>query len=467
MGRKITIDPITRIEGHARVEIDVDDNNKVTSSVFQVLDFRGWETFLRGMQVENMATITPRICGTCPQTHHLASARTLDRVFDVQIPRPAELLRYAANMGGLVHSHAVHFFALAAPDLVMGVDAKPETRNIVGLVQAMPDLATKALRLRSVGHKIVELIGGRGTHPVSCVAGGLSTPLGKDKRDVFSRLANEGLTLSRELFDVGKKALFADRALAESLPIETHYMGTSKDGALDLYQGALRFVSADGDAFEFSEDRYTDHIVEFVGASTYAKHTRFRKDPNGDSVPYRVGPLARLNTCDFIDTPLAQKEFEEFRVVAGFPSHETMFYHYARLIELLHAVEKLAELAKDDEIYSDNVRTKKLNAPRSATAHVEAPRGTLIHDYDVDENGIVKKANLLVATQQNIPAINETISMSAEKFINQSDGFLLNAIEMGIRCYDPCLSCATHRYGEMKLDVIVRKEGHELRRARR
>jgi coenzyme F420-reducing hydrogenase alpha subunit len=364
-----------------------------------------------------------------------------------------------------VHSHAVHFFALAAPDILLGIDSDPALRNIVGLVKAAPEVATKALRLRSIGAKVVELIGGRGTHPVSCVAGGMAAPLAKEKKDTLKNLVDEGVKLGGELFAFAKKALTAKMDLVTSLPLETSYLGTVKGGALDFYQGDLRLRSPDGKTFDFSEDVWTQHLSEEAVPTSYAKSVYFRGDGK-DHVTYRVGPLARLNACEKIDTPLAQAELEEFRKIGGNPCHQTVMYHYARLIELLHSLEKLAVLAKDDELYSDNVRAKP-GSPKSAIAHVEAPRGVLIHDYKVDPNGIVESANLLVATQQNIPSINATIGQSAQRYLDKPDALLLNAIEVGIRCYDPCLSCATHRVGEMKLDVVVRERGEVVRRATR
>lgn len=465
MSRKITIDPVTRIEGHARVEIDIDDNKKVTGSVFKVIDFRGWETFLRGMQVEMMPTITPRICGTCPQSHHLVSARTVDKVFGAKIPRSAELLRRALNMGAMIHSHAVHFFALAGPDLVLGIDADPAQRNIIGLVQAAPEVAKQALRLRSIGQKVVELIGGRGTHPVTAVAGGVSAPLDKDKRERLEKLSSEGVTLGRKLFQFAKDALLKQKALHTVLPLESYYLGTVSKGCLDFYDGDLRLVSPSGQNWDFHEDDWTKNMIEETSPHSYAKHV-LCKTPEGKTVTYRVGPLARVNACDRIDTPAANAELDQFRKAFKRPCHQTTLYHWARLIELLHSLEKLAEIVKDKELYAETVKAP-LDTPRNATAHVEAPRGVLIHDYKVDANGIVTDANLLVATQQNISAINQTVGMAAQRFIDKPDSFLLNGIEMGIRCYDPCLSCATHRMGEMKLEVIVRQDGKHIREARR
>ncbi|MBI4952402.1 MAG: Ni/Fe hydrogenase subunit alpha [Myxococcales bacterium] len=467
MSRTITIDPLTRIEGHARVEIELDDAGKVVTSMFRVLDFRGFETFLCGMQVEMMPTITPRICGTCPQTHHLASARTVDKVFGVTPPRAATLLRQALGLAGIIHSHAIHFFALAGPDLILGLDADASQRSIVGLLSAAPEVAKKALRLRTLGARATELIGGRSTHPVSCVAGGLAAPLGAPRLDGLRRIAAECSPLARELVDFARAALLGRRELLSLLPLETNYLGTvGAGGALDLYAGALRFRSADGArTVDMSEDDWAAHIYEEVAPGGYAK--RVLCNATGEGQSYRVGALARLNVCDRIDTPLASAELEAFRELGGLPCHETVLYHYARLVELLYASERLAEIVADDEIRSDDVRTTSLGTPRSATAHVEAPRGTLIHDYEVDANGIVTRCNLLVATQQNLAAIDRTIGLSVERLIDQPDGVLLNGIEFGVRCYDPCLSCATHRVGEMRLEVVVRRGGSEVRRARR
>ncbi len=367
-------------------------------------------------------------------------------------------------MGSFIHSHGVHFFALAAPDLLLGMDSDPALRNIVGIVQANPDLATKALRVRSLGQKVVEIIGGRGTHPVSLVAGGVAAPLTKEKRETLIKFADEAVATGAELYNISKGVLLQNMELAQSLPLETHYLGTVNNGALDFYEGDLRLMAPDGTSMDFSEDDWTKYLFEESVSTSYAKYVFCRT--NEDAIPYRVGPLARLNCVDSIDTPLANAEMMEFRKVAGYPCHQTVMYHYARLIELLHACEKLQAILKDDEILSENV-CAKAGSPRSATAHVEAPRGVLIHDYKVDENAIVTDANLIVATQQNIPSINASVGMSAQMYLDKPDEFLLNAIEFSIRCYDPCLSCATHRYGEMKLDVRIRRNGEPVRSLRR
>ncbi len=472
MKRNIVIDPLTRIEGHARVEVNIDDQGKVTHTLFKVMDFRGWETFLRGTQVEMMPTVTARICGTCSVSHHLASAKAVDKVFGTEPPRTARLLRYALNLAGYIHSHGVHLFALAGPDILLGIEADPARRNIMGLIETAPDLAKKALRLRAISTQVGETLGGRGIHPVTSIPGGVTQPLAKEKQERMQRLSQEALVLATELVEVFKKTLTSRTGAIPSLPMETHYLGlVNKEagkglGALDHYQGELRLRSPDGSVFDFPEERWTDYLYEEAVPTSYAKHV-FCQLQDADPVTYRVGPLARLNCCDYIDTPLAQAELEAFRELGGFPCHETVSYHFARGIELLYAAEKLVELFGNEETYSTEVRDEPRHGPRDATGVLEAPRGVLIHDYKVDENGLLTDVNLMVATQQNIPAINATVGMSAERFLDQPDALLLNGIEFGVRCYDPCLSCATHRIGEMKLDVIVRRGEEVVRRARR
>ena len=349
---------------------------------------------------------------------------------------------------------------------MLGDETDPAQRNIVALLRAFPDVARKALGLRSLGQRVTEVIGGRGTHPVSAVAGGLAAPLSKARLEALAKLAEEAVPLAQSLFETARDAVLSREDLLFSLPLETHYLGTVKDGALDLYDGELCLRAPDGSTIEFPEDDWMKYLQESTTSSSYAKPVSFAAG-DGTLLPFRVGALARLNCADRIDTPLADGELQRFRELGGFPCHQTVMYHYARLIELLHATEKLAEIAKDPEIASDQVRALERQAPRRACAHVEAPRGVLIHDYDVDANGIVTSANLIVATQQNIGSINRTIGLSAERYLADSDEALLNGVEFGIRCYDPCLSCATHRLGEMKLEVAVRHQGVLVREARR
>ncbi|OAD20034.1 nickel-dependent methyl viologen-reducing hydrogenase, large subunit [Candidatus Thiomargarita nelsonii] len=471
MARTIKVDPLTRIEGHASVEIDIDDNNQVTSSIFKVMDFRGWETFMQGTQIEMMPLIMPRICGTCSVSHHLASAKTVDNIFGVTPPPAAVLLRQAMNLAGYIHSHGIHIFALAGPDLLLGVDAESAKRNIVGLIDTNPELAKRALRLRAISTYITEILGGRGIHPVSAVAGGVASPLSETQRDSLKPKAEEAVTLAQALLEEFKQVLFPQKNLLQSLELPTHYMGlVNTDGSLDFYQGNLRLRGIDNSYFEFPEEQWENYLFEKTDPHSYAKFV-FCQTQDGKEVPYRVGPLARLNCCDQIDTPLANTELQALREMGGFPCHQTVLYHYARLIEMLYATEKLVELFNNDEICSKDVRTQptgNFQNGQRGIGIIEAPRGVLIHDYKVDESGIVNDINLIVATQQNIKAINDTIAMSAQKYLNQpDDNLLLNGIEFGVRCYDPCLSCATHRIGDMKLDVVIRRQGEVIRTAKR
>lgn len=467
MGRTLTIDPVTRIEGHARVNLELRDDGTVEAASLHILEFRGFEKFVEGMQVELMPTLTTRICGTCPHAHHLAGAKAVDKVFGVTPPRAAVLLRELLNCGSMIHSHAIHFFALAGPDLFLGIGAPAAQRNIVALLDLAPDLARKALKLRSLGQRIAEIVGGRGTHPVTCVAGGMASGIDTEQRDQLRRLADEALELAQLALAEGKKALLRDDALLRSLPLAVADMGTVRGDNLDLYDGKLRVRRADGTtALDFDVDDYRAYLYEEALPFTYAKQVLFR-DPQGGALPYRVGPLARLNVARSIDTVLADEELQHLRDAYGDPCHLTVLAHYARLIELLHHAEKAVRILADDEVRSDNVRTLTKNTPRRAVAHVEAPRGVLIHDYDVDTNGIVKAANFLVATQHNLSSINASVKAAADHFLDRPEPELLNGIEFAIRCYDPCLSCSTHQVGSMPLDVQVTRDGRVVRHLKR
>ena len=467
MSRTLTINPVTRIEGHAKVHLEIGDDGKVEAAYFHVLEFRGFERFVQGMQVELMPTITTRICGTCPHAHHLVGAKAVDKVFSVEPPRPARLLRELLNAGSIIHSHAIHFFALAGPDLILGLDAPVAKRNLVGLLEAAPELAAKALRLRSLGQRIAETVGGRGTHPVTAVAGGMAAPLDVERRETLRKLAAEALEIARLALKEGKLALNSRKELLSALPLKVHDMGTVQGDRLDLYDGALRVRRPDGSvAVGMPVDDYRKHIFEQAVPHSYAKQTLFR-DPKGGNVPYRVGPLARLNCAKSTGTPIADEELGKFKEKLGDPCPFTVMSHYARLIELVHEAEKAVALLDDDDIVSPDVRTPITATPKSAVAHVEAPRGVLIHDYDVDSNGIMRGANLLVATQHNVSCINASIKAAAELFMSRPEEELLNGVEFAVRCWDPCLSCSTHEVGRMPLDIEITKDGEVVRRVRR
>ncbi len=467
MTRTIEIDPVTRIEGHAKVDIQLDDAGNIASTSLRVLEFRGFEKFIQGMAVETMPTLTARICGTCPHAHHLVGAKTVDRVFGVVAPRAAQLQRELMNAGSYIHSHAIHFFALAGPDLLLGINFDKKKRNLMGLLELAPDLATKALRLRTLGHRMTEIIGGRGTHPVTAVAGGMTQAVSPENQESLRRIALEALELTKFLVETGISALNKNDDLLELLSVPATNLATVRDGSLDLYDGALRAQRADGSvALEFDSRDYAKYLYEEAVAHSYTKEVYLR-DPEKKPCALRVGPLARLNVVDRIRTPLASSELARFRERCGRPSNRVPSSHWARLVELMHAAELAVEITHDDELISKDVRAKITAPPRSAVAHIEAPRGVLIHDYEVDEKGYMLGANLLVATQFSLSSINASIRAIAEKLLSKPEEELLNGVEFAIRCYDPCLSCSTHKVGKMPLVVSIVQNGAVIGGARR
>jgi F420-non-reducing hydrogenase large subunit len=377
------------------------------------------------------------------------------------------LLRELLNAGSIIHSHAIHFFALAGPDLFLGLDRPRAQRNLITLLDAAPDLARKALRLRSIGQRIAEIVGGRGTHPVTAVAGGMASGISPDARKTLKELSAEGLELAKFAVVEGKQALAKNDSLLKMLPpLPVHDMGTVKNGVLDLYDGVLRVQTPDGGLErEFEADTYATHMVEQALPFSYGKQVVLKA--SAGPLVYRVGPLARINCADSIDTPLANAELAEFRNTWGRPCHQVVLGHYARLIELLYCAEKAVQIANDEAIGSSDLQTRPSSSPRSAIAHIEAPRGVLIHDYHVDANGIVESANFLVATQHNVASINSSIKAAASSFVGQSDEALLDGVEFAIRCYDPCLSCSTHKIGQMPLDLTISRHGELLRSVKR
>lgn len=460
MSRSITIDPVTRIEGHAKVHIEIDDHEKIVSAGMAVRELRGFERILQGMKVEDMPMITARICGICPAAHHLVSAKTLDRVFQVEPPPAGHMLRELLYMGHVIHSHALSLFLLSGPDLILGINADPVKRNIVGVMEADKELAKKGLRLRSVGQKLLAIIGGRGVHPVTATAGGLTLTLSESQCRQLQSYAEEALELTTATADTLKYHLlkFTEQysGILPTFEEPSYYMGTVKDGKLNFYDGLIRVMNTEGSIVtEFDAMDYADHIIEETLDWSYLKPNFFRDGGNQKHI-YRVNTLARINVAEGMETSMAQKELEAFRQNYGRPCHNTLMHHYARLIELIYACEKAVALANDPAIMGE-ARTLVPNGqtPRGAVAHIEAPRGVLIHEYGVDDRGIVQNANLIIATQQNYAAINNSIRKSAEYFFDKEDNELLNGIEFSIRTYDPCLSCSTHTVGRMPMEIKV------------
>lgn len=467
MGQTIRIDPVTRIEGHARILLELGESGKVDEAYFCVNELRGFERILVGMEASAMPQITARICGVCPTAHHLAAAKALDNAAGVEIPDAARLLREFMYMGHVIHSHALSLFVLAGPDLVFGLGGDTESQNIVGLVDKEPDLAKKGLRLRSLGQKINETIGGRGIHPVTAVAGGISFTLSDGQFAKLKELTSEAVQLVNELQnrlrDLLTKFLDDNPKLLTELNQPSWYMGTVNGGMLNLYDGNLRLMDESGTIQrEVDVTGYRDVLAERAVANSYAKEVYL--DLDGTEHLYRVSTLARLNVAEALETPLAHKEFELFRQRFGRPCHNAVLQMYAKMIELVYAVEKANLLINNPLIRGENRVRADFRGGRGI-GHVEAPRGTLIHDYEIDDEGIVRSANMIIATQQNTAAINRSLKEGANTLMSgESDEKLLNSLEFIVRCYDPCLACSTHALGRMELDVEIRRGGATVRR---
>jgi len=453
--KQIVIQPVTRIEGHAKVTIQLDDQGNVAGSRVNVVELRGFERFCIGRPVEELPRIVCRICGVCPWAHHLASSKACDAVFGVEIPSVAKKLRELAYMAHFIHSHVLHFFVLSGPDFVMGPDADYSIRNVVGIIQRAPDVAQRVVRTRFLGQMMTQVLGGKAIHPDVSVPGGWSKPVTGEEVERLKEMAKECLDFASFAIDFAKKDIFPKYLdmVKSFAPLSTGYLGMVKDGAMSFYDGNLRMMSPDGKCEDFAGEEYLDHIGEHIEPWTYLKFPyhkkagQFSMDLANPVGIYRTNALARINVCDRIPTALANKELEEFRASFGRPAQLTLLYHWARLIELVYAAERAVELLDDPEITDPN--TRKAVSPRAArgVGVVEAPRGTLIHDYETDENGIVTDVNIIVGTTHNNAAINMSVMKAAQDNIKGGiyDQAILNTVEMAIRAYDPCLSCATHK----------------------
>lgn len=473
MGQTLVIQPVSRIEGHAKVTIHLDDTGNVADARVNVIELRGFERFCVGKPVEEMPRITTRICGVCPWSHHLASAKATDAVFGTEIPPAGEKLRRLCNSIAYMEEHILHFYILSGPDFIMGPDAEYQVRNIIGVIGAVPEIAKRVVKVRHMCAKMLEMIAGKAIHPAAAVPGGFSRPLQPEERDELLPMAEEVLELAKFSISFAKENIFPKYldVVKTVGTITSGFLGTVTDeGALDLYDGKLRMMYADGLYEEFAPEDYADYIGEHVEPWTYLKFPYAKKrgawelEDNAPSL-YRVNSLARINVADFISTPLAQRELEEFRANFGRPAQLTLLYHWARLIELLYNAEMAVDLLNDPEITSREIRTPV--TPRSArgVGVVEAPRGTLIHDYTTDEDGLLTHVNLVVGTCQNNSAINLSVKQAAQTLIKngQYDQGILNTVEMTIRAYDPCLSCATHRLdGRLPVKLEIRGSNGEL-----
>ncbi len=465
--KKIIIQPVSRIEGHAKVTIQLDDTGNVQDAKMQVIELRGFEKFCIGKPVEELPRITTSICGVCPWSHHLASSKACDAVFGVEPPPAGKKLRELCNSVAYCEEHILHFYFLAGADFVMGPDEDYSVRNVIGIAQKYPEIGKKVVRCRWLAAEMLDIISGKAIHPVTSVPGGYSKPLKPEELEKLKPMANEIFEFAKFSIDYAKKNIFPKYldAVKELGVIETGFLGTVKDdGALNLYDGKLRMMTPDGKYEDFTYEQYTDYISEHVEPWSYLKFP-YMKKAGGFSMDlaspkgiYRTNTLARLNVCDYIPTPLAQAELEEFRKNFGRPAQLTLLYNWARLIELLYNAENVVNLLNDPEITSTEIRVPVKPREARGVGCVEAPRGTLIHDYEVDANGIVKNVNLIVGTTHNNAPMNMSVLKTAKTYIKDGkyDQGILNRIEMAIRAYDPCLSCATHNLdGSIAVSVQI------------
>lgn len=460
--KKITIEPVTRIEGHAKVTIHMNENNTVDRAYMHVNEFRGFEKFCEGRLYFEMPQITARICGICPVSHHLAAAKAGDALTGQTPPRPANLLRELMHMGQIIQSHGMHFFELAGPDLLLGFDANPETRNIVGLINANPELTVKAVQLRKFGQEIIKTLGGRRIHPVFAIPGGVNKALTQQERDGILKNSDAAIDTLRIGLQIIKE--WAERNMEDInkfAVFPTGYFGlTTPQNGLELYDGDVRLISREGMELErFPGIDYLEYIQEHVEPWSYLKFPFYKKLGYPDGV-YRVGPLGRLNLAEKIDTPLANDELKIFKSLNnGKPVENTLYYHYARLIECLFAIERVSVLCDDPDILSTDILNTRQDFKGRGVGIIEAPRGTLIHDYTADEHGKLLKVNLIVSTGHNNWAMSEAVDSVAKTYVigpEVQEG-MLNRVEAAIRAYDPCLSCSTHAIGQMPimLDIVA------------
>jgi len=471
---RITIDPITRLEGHGKIEIFLNDEGTVDRAYFQVPELRGFEKFAEGRPVEDMPQITSRICGVCPTAHHMASTKALDAVYQVEPTSAGRKIRELVYSAFMIEDHALHFYALGGPDFVVGPSAPPAERNVLGVINKVGvETGKKVLAMRRKLRSLVSLAAGKAGHPVFGLPGGVARRISEGERAEFCKAAAEAVEFaefSLDLFDsvVLKNSAYVELIRSETYTHRTYYMGlVDGKNRVNFYDGELRVVSPEGrEVAKFNPARYADYIAERVEPWSYMKFC-YLKEPGWkgfedgpSSGIYSVAPLARLNAADGFATPRAQAAYEKYvSTLGGKPVHHTLANHWARLVEMLYAAERMRELAEDPEVSSPDIRRLPAAVPKEGVGVVEAPRGTLFHHYVTDENGLVKKANLIVATQNNAARIALSVDRAARGQVtreNLSEG-MLNLVEMAFRAYDPCLGCATHALpGRMPLEARVR-----------
>lgn len=485
--KKIIIDPITRLEGHGKIAIFLNDDGRVANTYFQVPELRGFEKFSEGRPAEDMPQITQRICGVCPEAHHMASTKALDDLFHIEPTSTAKKLRQLLYSAFFVTDHTTHFYILAGPDFIMGPDTIPAERNILGVIAKVGlELGGAVIRTRMENHWIIHTIGGRAIHPVFGLPGGVSKKLAEDDRAKIEEIAKRSVEfakLSLKVFDdiVLKNKEYLDMILSDTFTQRTYYMGLVDDNnKVNFFNGKVRVVDPEGKEFvKYAPQEYLKILAEHVEPWSYLKFPYLKNVgwkglvDGKDSGVYQATPLSRLNAADGMATPLAQEEYEKmYATLGGKPVHHTLATHWARLIELLYAAERALELSQDPEITSPDIRNIPTATPDEGVGIVEAPRGTLTHHYITDERGVIKKCNLIVGTTNNHAAICMSIKKAAEDLIKPGKEItegLLNRIEMAWRSYDPCFGCATHSLpGQLPLEVaIYDSEGNEIKRLQR
>lgn len=480
MSRHVTIDPITRLEGHGKIDILLNDAGGVDRAFFQVPELRGFERFAQGRPAEDMPQITPRICGVCPMAHHMASTKTLDALYHVDPPASARKIREMIYSTFFVEDHALHFFFLGGPDFVVGPTAPKAERNILGVLGKVgKEVGLEVIGVRKQLRELITLASGKVIHPVFGLPGGVSKVLTKDDQQKFIAGAKHAVEFGKfclKVFDdlVLKNKAYVDLITSDGYTHKTYYMGmVDKNNKVNFYDGDLRVVDPNGKEYvKFSGGKYLDHIAEHVEPwsfmkFSYLKNVGWKGFTDGpDSGIAAVAPLARLNAADGMATPVAQEAYQKyFATLGGKPVHFTLANHWARLIELVYAAERMQELANDPDIINPDVRTIPTKTPDEGVGVVEAPRGTLIHHYKTDPNGLITTANLIVATQGNAARITLSVDKAARTVIKngKADDGILNMVEMAFRAYDPCNGCATHALpGKMPLIVRIYDAGQEL-----
>lgn len=487
--KRVTIDPITRLEGHGKIEIFLNDEGDVANAYLQIPELRGFEQFSVGRPAEEMPRITNRICGVCPEAHHMAATKALDALFHVEPTSTAKKIRELFYSSFYVTDHTVHFYALGAPDFVIGPDGPPAERNILGVIHKVGvEIGKQVIECRKRNHHVIQMLGGRGVHPVAGLPGGWSKSMTPDEQVEILEYAKQNVEFalfSLQLFDdvVLKNEAYVDLILSDTFTHKTYYMGTvDENNHINFYDGLIRVTGPDGKEFvKYEAKDYASHIAEHVEPWSYLKFPYLKAigwkgfTDGADSGVYCATPLSRLNAADGMATPKAQEAFEKFYETLGSkkvegryqPVHHRLATHWARLVELLYAAERMLELAEDPEITNDNVRAIVTETPTEGIGSVEAPRGTLTHHYKTDENGILTDVNLIVGTTNNYAPINMSIKKAAQGLIKKGEVVsesILNMVEMAFRNYDPCMSCATHSLpGQMPLEVIIKDvHGEEI-----